>query len=363
MAAKMSREDLAVSDRASPYKGLPPERYWKSGVSEQAPTETKGLYKKRYEILPTDRIATAGSCFAQHIARQMRKRGFNVLDTEPAPATMSDAEAQNFGYRLYSARYGNLYHCRQLLQLVKECLGQHVPSDIIWEKDFRYYDALRPSVEPGGHETPVLVQKHRAAHLARVKELLHKADIFVFTFGLTEAWEHIESGTIYPGAPGTIAGSYDPSIYRFKNFTYPELMADFLEFREIMRGINPNIKFLVTVSPVPLIATASDEHVLAATMYSKSVLRAVTGDLYHKYPDIDYFPSYDLIASPFSRGMFFHPSLRTVTDNGVENAMRVFFSEHQSAVAAPTGQAVKAVDGDDDHKVVCEDVLLEAFGA
>lgn len=350
-----------MTGKVSPYQGLASNKFWKSGVSEQAPTEIQGLYTKRYTIKPTDRIATAGSCFAQHIARQMRKRGFNVLDTEPAPVALGDGDAQYFGYRLYSARYGNIYHMRQLLQLVKECLGQHTPTDIIWEKAGRYYDALRPSVEPDGHATPELVQRHRAAHLARVKELLHKADIFVFTFGLTEAWEHIASGTIYPGAPGTIAGSYDPTIYRFKNFAFNELLSDFLEFRDIMRGINPNIKFLVTVSPVPLIATASDEHVLAATMYSKSVLRALTGQLYHEYQDIDYFPSYDLIASPFSRGMFYHPSLRTVTDNGVENAMRVFFSEHQNAVAINAAASPSKVD-EGENKVVCEDVLLEAFG-
>ena len=39
----------------------------------------------------------------------------------------------------------------------------------------------------------------------------------------------------------------------------------------------PKLRILLTVSPVPLTATAGDDHVLLATTYSKSVLRAGRG--------------------------------------------------------------------------------------
>ena len=38
--------------------------------------------------------------------------------------------------------------------------------------------------------------------------------------------------------------------------------------------MNPKARLVLTVSPVPLAATASGSHVLPATIYSKSVLRA-----------------------------------------------------------------------------------------
>ena len=49
--------------------------------------------------------------------------------------------------------------------------------------------------------------------------------------------------------------------------------------RDLLRDYNENMRFILTVSPVPLVATAGSEHVLAATLYSKSVLRAVAGFL------------------------------------------------------------------------------------
>jgi hypothetical protein len=78
----------------------------------------EGLYKKKFDIARTDWIATAGSCFAQHIARHLRSAEFSVLDVEPPPPGMTEETARAFGYNLFSARYGNICTTRQLRQLL-----------------------------------------------------------------------------------------------------------------------------------------------------------------------------------------------------------------------------------------------------
>ena len=40
---------------------------------------------------------------------------------------------------------------------------------------------------------------------------------------------------VYPTAPGTIAGDFDGSAFEFKNFTFTEILNDFLEFRDLLR--------------------------------------------------------------------------------------------------------------------------------
>ena len=341
----------------NPYAGLPSSRYWKTGVSDQHPFTIEDLYKKKFNLTPDMQIATAGSCFAQHIGTNLKRSGYRVLDLEPAPRAMSPQTALKYGYGIYSARYGNIYSARQLLQLAKEAFGEGSPVDAIWEKDGRYYDALRPAVEPTGLSSRDEVLQHRAAHLANVRSMLTQMNLFIFTLGLTEAWVHRESGTVYPTAPGTIAGTFDPAVYEFKNFRYGEVLSDMLEFREFIRGKNPSVKFLLTVSPVPLTATATDNHVLVATTYSKSVLRGVAGELSETFKDVDYFPSYELIASPFSRGFFYSPNLRSVEANGVQSVMRVFFDQHKAKLVK--GAPSEVAPGLDD--VMCEEVLLEAF--
>ncbi len=352
-----------------PYEDLPEMAFWRAGVHGADPQAMYAIYQRKWPIEQTDRIATAGSCFAQHIARYLKRNGFTVLDAEPAPRALPESVSREYGFGLYSARYGNVYTVRQLLQLVLETRGEFAPADAIWGQDDRYYDALRPSVEPNGLDSPEEVLAHRQAHLTAVSRLLRRMDVFVFTLGLTEAWVDMPSGTVYPTAPGTIAGEFSASRHAFKNFSFGEVYEDLVEIRRLLREQNPRIRFLFTVSPVPLTATASGKHVLQATTYSKAVLRAVAGQISTEFEDVDYFPSYEIVTNPAARSAFYGPNLRTIEKAGVESVMRVFFNAHgmaePSASVSPTvstGHETDLADVTDEDAVVCEEALLEAFG-
>lgn len=350
----------------SPYDNLSPQAYWRSGVVNHAPEAIAGLYRKKFPIARTTRIATAGSCFAQHIGRQLRAHGFTLIDAEPSPPGLDATVAQRFGFELYSARYGNIYTARQLLQLAEEAFGLFRPAGIIWRKADRYFDALRPSVEPNGLSSPGAVAEHRAYHLESVRDVIRSADLFVFTLGLTEAWIHRPSGTVFPTAPGVIAGEFDPEIHRFHNFRFQEIHDDLTSFFDLAKSRNPDIRFLLTVSPVPLTATASGEHVLRATVYSKSVLRAVAGQLFQEREDVEYVPSYEVVTSPIAKSAFFEGNLRNVRPEGVEAAMNMFFAEHGDALAEIVPESAGPLSPEDQSAypddVVCEEALLEAFG-
>lgn len=355
----------------NPYRTLPPTHFWRNGVAETSPLNLQDIYQKRWPLAAKTKIATAGSCFAQHISRFLRTNGYNVLDLETAPEGLPAHLHNQFGYSMYSARYGNIYTVRQLLQLAQEAISGTVREDIIWEKSGRFYDALRPNIEPNGFATPEEVIAHRLAHIRAVRQMFKEMDVFVFTLGLTEAWEHTETGVVYPTAPGTIAGQFDPDLYGFKNFKLYEIRSDLVQFMNIVKKFRGSMfRTLLTVSPVPLTATASGKHVLQASTYSKSVLRAVAGQLYDEFPSIDYFPSYEIVTNPAARGIFFASNLRSVTSEGVDVVMRSFFAEHpalttQTPSAKPTvppatgqgaGPAPSAAD-----EVQCEEAMLEAF--
>lgn len=353
----------------SPYEGLGCRAFWKTGVVERHPLELQDIYIKKFDIGQSQSIATAGSCFAQHIANRLKRHGFKVLDVEQPPRWLDEKTAKRFGFGLYSARYGNLYTVRQLLQLIQECMELRTPLVTVWEGNGRYYDALRPSIEPDGLSSPEAIAEHRRQHLSRVREMFEQTDLLVFTMGLTEAWIHRVDGTVYPTAPGTIVGSYDAASYVFKNFSYSEVLEDFLELRELLKSAKSNIRFLLTVSPVPLTATAGSEHVLAATVYSKSVLRAVAGYLGMSFSDVDYFPSYEIIAGVPARGFLYESNLRSISAAGVDVVMNTFFREHgrgaEPGCEVPQdetrnlGSGVALVNALQES--FCDEVLLEAF--
>lgn len=349
----------------SPYQNRPRKSFWKTGVASKSIKTLENIYRPKITISRDDNVITLGSCFAQHIARNMRAKNYTVVDTEPSPPGLYGLEANKFGYELFSARVGNIYVMRQLLQLYEEAHGIRTPHEIVWEKNGRYYDAMRPSVEPFGLESPESVVKHREKHLSSLRKMFKQADVVIFTLGLTEGWVHKATGDVYPTAPGTIAGKYDENEYEFKNFTFLEIYNDFIRFMNYMKSENENIKFLLTVSPVPLTATATDDHVLVATSYSKSVLRSVAGQLSKEHDFIDYFPSYDIITSTLAGRDLYQPNLRSVTPEGVQTAMNTFFvaNGEQDSSFVPenvsTETRSKFEDSDDEF---CEDVLLEAFG-
>ena len=348
----------------NPYSDLPKSAFWKTGVAQENPYSIEGIYKKKFKILPKAKIATAGSCFAQHISRHLKKNGYNVLDVEPPPLGLPNNLHQKFGFSMYSARYGNIYTVRQLLQLAQEVAGEWTPQNYIWEKNGKFYDALRPAVEPMGLDSPEEVVEHRQDHVSKVKDLFESFDLFIFTLGLTEMWVHKESGTVYPTAPGTLVGDFDDTLYEFKNAQFREIIKDFKKFRGVLKRIRGGKSFeiLLTVSPVPLTATASGKHVLASTVYSKSILRCVAGQLVSNYEDIDYFPSYEIVTNPRMHATAFTDNLRSVRDETVENVMKHFFSEHPAIRRKKNRRKSEKLSTLNNQDIQCEEALMEAFG-
>jgi len=362
----------------NPYTSLPQTAFWKTGVNECDPSNMLGLYRKKFNIQPDDIVATAGSCFAQRISQHMKKHQYRVADFEPRPNHIPAEQAVDYGYDLYSARYGNIYTVHQLLQLAMEANNMGTPKQAIWSRDGRYFDALRPSIEPDGFDSVDALTAARKQHLQCVKSLFAEMDVFIFTLGLTETWRHKQSRTVYPVAPGVIAGSFNDSEYEFVNYSASEVKRAFEEFVSVvtqLRGkARPDFRVILTVSPVPLTATASSQHVLQASCYSKSVLRAVAGELHLEYDNVDYFPSFEIITNQTARGEFFQANFRSIESRGVDAVMAVFFDQHQNPGAAQTPAnsgklnqqpALASADANPSPTAIprdqCDEVLLDAF--
>ena len=353
-----------------PYRQQEPRAFWKRAVSPYHPLDVADWYRARFELRGL-RIATAGSCFAQHIGRHLRQNGFEYLDVEPAPAGLPPKDLQAFGYEMYSARYGNVYTARQLLQLLQRAMGRFSPAEDHWDKDGGVVDPFRPTIEPEPFGSVHELRSIREDHLARVEDMFRQAEVFVFTLGLTEAWISRIDGATYPICPGTAGGVFDSDRHVFHNLGFAEVLADMQNFLTLVRELNPGLRILLTVSPVPLMATATDQQVVVATTYSKSVLRAVAGELCHGDSTIDYFPSYEIITAPCMKGFFFEADAREVSPHGVSHVMSVFFNQHsppesggRQANRTPAGNlaAIEIARAEEAEQVKCDEELLAAFG-
>ncbi len=104
-----------------------------------------------------------------------------------------------------------------------------------------------------------------------------------------------------------------------------DVAADLSSVVSLIKKHNPTAKILLTVSPVGLVATAEQRNVVISSSLSKARLRVAADEIVNSHDDVDYFPSYEIITSPLSRGRYWKPDLREVTQEGVDTVMRIFF--------------------------------------
>ncbi len=263
------------------------------------------------------------------------------------------------------------------MQLIERAYGRFVPEDDIWQRpDESFVDAFRPGVQPNGFVSEAELLADRRQHLACVRTMFENLDIFVFTLGLTECWRSRRDGTVYPVCPGVDGGVFDPEKYEFFNHEVEDVEADLASFIAALRAVNPKARVILTVSPVPLVATADPAaSVLMATTYSKSVLRVAAERVRRTVPDAYYFPSYEIITGSFSRGAYYADDLRNVTEEGVNHVMSLFL-KHVSAgdqTDLPEGTGAGTPSAEEQQRanaaavrhylaVICDDEQLDSEG-
>lgn len=322
-----------------PYKTLPDYAFWSRSVALPALEDVDPVVAAKFKITPDDRVATGGSCFAQHIGRELAAAGFNYFVTETAHPAFEEAAA-GFNYGIFTARYGNIYTARQLLQLFHRAYGLFVPLDAVWhEANGRLKDPFRPEIQPAGFASMIEFQADQRQHFVAVRRAVEEMDVFAFTLGLTETWRDRRDGAIYPLCPGVSGGAYDPARHEFVNLTVDEVTSDLRAAIAFIKERNPKVRIVITVSPVPLVATYEPRSVLESTTYSKSVLRVAAEQVCGAASDVAYFPSYEIITGNHARGAYFGDDLRSVTDEGVSHVMRLFFRHYTDTLPHPQDAA------------------------
>src|SRR5581483_11293590 len=118
-----------------PYKSLPGKAFWRLAVAGPSMADVDPVGTFGLTIDENTKVATAGSCFAQHIARYLKNSGFCYYVAEPGHPILPPGARSRQNYGLFSARYGNIYTARQLWQLFQRAYGQFVPAEDVWEKE------------------------------------------------------------------------------------------------------------------------------------------------------------------------------------------------------------------------------------
>jgi hypothetical protein len=335
------RKDKAMS--TTPYDAIEPMQRW----SHTRATIENGSYDPqgpvRFTFGPETVVASAGSCFAGRLAERMISGPYRYLVAEPAPAWLSPAEATEHGYLPFSARYGSIFSTLQLAQLIERAYGRFEPIERAWDVPGGFVDPFRPRISPEPFRTLAELERDRTSHFAAVRRMFEHAELFTFTLGLTEIWCDRRDGAVYPLCPGLAGGTFDPAQHAFHNTTVAENLDALERFARAARAVNPGLKIVLTVSPVPIGATAEAQHVARASTYTKSVLRAAAEEFCRAHDFADYFASYEMIAPSFVGDDPFEADRRHIRPDAIERVVQNFVLHYFGAGTAEA-KPVEAID-------------------
>src|SRR5262249_37413314 len=128
---------------------------------------------------------------------------------------------------------------------------------------------------------------------AIVRDGIAQSDVIVLTLGLTEVWQHTITGHYLCMPPGAGYGGA-AGLGRFQQSSFVENYQNLRSILDALFNRYPEKQVVLSVSPVHLLATGSDMDVGSASTESKSILRAVAGQIAREYENVTYFPSYEM---------------------------------------------------------------------
>jgi hypothetical protein len=223
-----------------------------------------GAHLAAFQFQRTDKVFTMGSCFAGRVSRVLNERGIN-------------------SFALTLAETVNTTHANR--DFLSYLLDLPTPHTTYWTEE----------LEIRGHEKTAIMKN------------LQASDLVVYTLGVAPAFFNKTSGAFTPHSANAFKtrSFVGDNVYRM---TSVEENLENLKFIfALLRKVNPKMRLVLSVSPVPLQATFERDSAIISDCVSKSTLRIVAEEFCkNETANSIYWPSFEMIkwVSPHREKFF-----------------------------------------------------------
>lgn len=326
----MPIDDMHGTDAARLLETNPAARWCSGWEVEPGPgTAWNRLNKPFFEphinpefvITPDDRLFAIGSCFARGVEGALAARGFTVesITTEFDHFNVAAKASTPLGFT-------NRYTPESIANQLEWALDPRAefPVDaLVKAREGEWFDPHSTPVFGRGDWETTLEQRRLLTQLTR---RVARCRVVVVTLGLIETW--------YDTVTGLYTNTTPPLVPKFLD----RFRFHVLEYRQVIDALgrihgliadhgHPDAQIVVTVSPVPLMATFTGKDVVTANTYSKSVLRAAAEEWTSRHQNVHYFPSYEIVVNA-DRGLAWEHDGRHVRTELVRHIMGTFASRY-----------------------------------
>ncbi len=240
----------------------------------------------------TDKIISVGSCFASEIGNKLKELDFDI-SVNP---------------------FGTIFNPISIFNLIYTSIN-NTPinrSQIVFTNGLYYHYQWHSSIY-GTSEGELLSKIEQVK--SRVRTYIKTCKHIFLTFGTSIIHE-------YNSDIVSNCHKQNRNLFHKRFLTLEELKEAFINFNEQIQATNPNIKVIVTTSPVRHIKEG-----LIDNNQSKALLNVFNKHLSDTYSHIEYFPSYEIIMDVLRDYRFFKTDLIHPNSQAVDEIWTYFQSQ------------------------------------
>lgn len=273
-------------------------------------------FRTIFPIQPSERkinidstLFSIGSCFSTMVGHKLEERKFQVLNNP----------------------FGTIFNPVSLFHLLQQSLlNQHPDESLLVEHDQRYYHYSAHSDLSHAKEDQLLSLIAQKQLFTR--QFLSETSHIFITFGTAFVYELASTGQVVANCH-----KQPQRLFNKRLLTMEEMETSFRSFYNILGKLNPKAGVILTVSPVRHTKDGIPENQL-----SKSLLRVLVHQIQTAYPEVSYFPSYELMMDDLRDYRYYkddmiHPS--PFAENYIWEQFKSTYLDKA------TSEAVKNVDG------------------
>lgn len=282
----LSGDEAMVNVKANPASSWPQ----RGELGNRLEPLARPGFNPSFRFSAGERIFTIGSCFARNIEKVLEAQGFAIPTRDVIRA---DPEFGKIGHNIL-----NNYGAPAILNEIRWALD---PTHTFLEEQafFEIYEGKWVDVHLNHALKPAEIDVVRARRRAILKayQSLRECRVVIITLGLAECWYDNDTGVYLNTAPRRSMIRANPARFALHVLSHDEVLTAMRETMALIHAYgHPDVRVILTVSPVPLGATFRTEDVMVANAYSKAVLRTVAEAITLTHDFVDYYPSYESVT-------------------------------------------------------------------
>ncbi len=242
-----------------------------------------------------ERIFTIGSCFANEIGSLLTE---NKLD-------------------VWNNQFGAVYNPISIHQLLEFGLKKSLPSSKSYLEaggvhlNYHFHSSYS-SLNKDELETKIKTS------IAEANEFLKNGNRIIITYGTAFVYRLKSTNEIVANCHKVPSANFEKSL-----LTEAEIVDSFKNFHSKLKTMNPECKIILTVSPVRHL-----KDTLELNSVSKSILRLFCHSIANQFPEVEYFPAYEILLDDLRDYRFYKTDRLHPTDEAVEYIWEKFVTAY-----------------------------------